>query len=134
MPDLIEPMQVGRGELPAGSDWAVEFAWEGLRTIAYVRPNRIKLLTATGRTITAAFPDLESPLSGAAPGSGVVLDGTIVALNESGFPRRRALQSRSGTLRPSDALMRRIISRGFTPRAITALEEVMEQRARRIVE
>ncbi|MGH3616205.1 MAG: histidine kinase, partial [Pseudonocardia sp.] len=44
----------------------------------------------------------------AAPRNGFVLDGTIVALNESGFPRRRALQSRSGNLRPSDALVRRV--------------------------
>lgn len=108
MPDLVEPMQAGSGELPTGSDWAVEFAWEGLRTIAYVRPNRIRLLTATGRTVTASFPDLDSPLSTAAPRNGFVLDGTIVALNESGFPRRRALQSRSGNVRPSDALMRRV--------------------------
>ncbi|MGH3611918.1 MAG: hypothetical protein ACRDRK_04740, partial [Pseudonocardia sp.] len=105
MPDLVEPMQPGSGELPTGSDWAVEFAWEGLRTIAYVRPNRIRLLTATGRAVTASFPDLDSPLSTAAPRNGFVLDGTIVALNESGFPRRRALQSRSGNLRPSDALV-----------------------------
>ncbi len=34
---------------------------------------------------------------------------------------------------PDHTLMRRIISRGFTPRAITALEDIMEQRARRIV-
>ncbi|MGH3566752.1 MAG: histidine kinase [Pseudonocardia sp.] len=108
MPDLVEPMQAGSGELPTGSDWAVEFAWEGLRTIAYVRPNRVRLLTATGRTVTASFPDLEAPLSTAAPRNGFVLDGTIVALNESGFPRRRALQSRSGNLRPSDALVRRV--------------------------
>lgn len=35
---------------------------------------------------------------------------------------------------PEHTQTRRIVSRGFTPRAITALEDVMAQRARRIVE
>jgi bifunctional non-homologous end joining protein LigD len=108
LPDLIEPMLPGTGELPAGEDWAVEFAWEGLRVLAYARPNRVRLLTVTGRNVTASFPDLEAPLADAVPNGGAVLDGTVVALGEGGFPRRRLLQSRTSTPRPSEALLRRV--------------------------
>lgn len=108
MPDLIEPMLAGTGELPVGDGWAVEFAWEGMRVVAYARPNRVRLLTATGRNVTATFPDLEGPLAAAAPPAGVVLDGTVVALRKDGLPRRGALQSRSGSSRPSEALVRRV--------------------------
>ena len=38
----------------------------------------------------------------------MVLDGTVVALGESGFPRRRVLQSRTSTPRPTEALVRRV--------------------------
>jgi hypothetical protein len=113
LPDLVEPMLPGTGELPAGEDWAVEFAWEGLRVLAYARPNRVRLLTVTGRNVTASFPDLEGPLADAVPSGGAVLDGTVVALHrpgvgEGGFPRRRLLQSRTSTPRPSEALLRRV--------------------------
>lgn len=108
MPEFIEPMLAGTGEFPGGPDWAVEFAWEGLRVIAYATPQRVRLLSSTSRTITTSFPDLEDSLRRAAPRAGVVLDGTVVALNANRLPRRRALQSRSGTSRPSDALVRRV--------------------------
>lgn len=108
MPELIEPMLAGSGGLPASDDWAVEFAWEGLRVIAYARPNRLKLLTVTGRQVTSTFPDLDEALTSAAPLGGIILDGTVVARQENGLPRRRALQSRSGTTRPSEALIRRV--------------------------
>lgn len=108
MPDAIEPMLAGSGDFPGGDDWAVEFAWEGLRVLAYVRPNRVRLLSSTGRTITPSFPDLEAALRRSAPPGGVVLDGTVVAQGRTGMPRRRALQSRVGTTRPSEALIRRV--------------------------
>jgi len=108
MPELVEPMLAGSGEFPGGQDWAVEFAWEGLRVIAYVHPNRVRLLSSTGRHVTASYPDLEASLCRLASAGGVVLDGTVVALDANRLPRRRALQSRSGTYRPSDALVRRV--------------------------
>jgi bifunctional non-homologous end joining protein LigD len=108
MPDLVPPMQAVAGELPAGPEWAVEFAWEGLRCIAYAAPGRLRLLTAASdRDVTGSFPELVGPLTGAVPRRGAVLDGTVVALGDGGFPRRRLLQARSATARPSEALVRR---------------------------
>ena len=107
LPDLVPPMQPAPGRLPDDGDWVVEFAWEGLRCVAHVRPDRLTLRTANGRDVTASFPELVEPLTRRAPREGMVLDGTIVAMGEGGLPRRGRLQRRTATARPSAALVRR---------------------------
>ena len=107
MPELVPPMLAASGPLPDGSDWVVEFAWEGLRCLAHVRPDRLRLRTANGRDVTPSFPELAEPLTGRAPRGGMVLDGTVVAVGEGGLPRRRLLQRRTAAARPSPAVLRR---------------------------
>ncbi len=107
MPELVPPMLAASGRLPDGSDWVVEFAWEGLRCLAHVRPERLRLRTANARDVTASFPELAEALTGRAPRGGMVLDGTVVAVGEGGLPRRRLLQRRTAATRPSPAVLRR---------------------------
>src|SRR3954453_20480152 len=107
IPDIVTPMQPAPGRLPDDGDWVVEFAWEGLRWVAHVRPDGLPLRTATGRDIPASFPELAEPLTRRAPREGMVLDGTVVAMGEGGLPRRSRLQRRTATARPSPALVRR---------------------------
>jgi bifunctional non-homologous end joining protein LigD len=104
MPDLVPPMLPASGKLPTGPGWAVEFAWDGLRCIAYARPGRIQLLTVRDRSVTRAFPELRV-LADKSPGRGMVLDGTVVALDETGVPSRRLLMRRRSTQRPGSALV-----------------------------
>ena len=96
-------MLAAPGPLPDGGDWVVEFAWEGLRCIAYVRPDRARLRSVNGRDVTPSFPELVEPLNRRAPRGGMVLDGTLVAVGEGGLPRRRLLQRRTAAARPSAA-------------------------------
>ena len=107
MPELVPPMLAAAGPLPDGGDWVVEFAWEGLRCLAHVRPDRARLRTVNGRDVTSSFPELVEPLTRRAPRGGMVLDGTVVAVGEGGLPRRRLLQRRTATARPSAAVLRR---------------------------
>ena len=107
MPELVPPMLAAPGPLPDGGDWVVEFAWEGLRCLAHVRPDRARLRTVNGRDVTSSFPELVEPLTRRAPRGGMVLDGTIVAVGEGGLPRRRLLQRRTAAARPSAAVLRR---------------------------
>jgi bifunctional non-homologous end joining protein LigD len=107
MPELVPPMLAAPGPLPDGGDWVVEFAWEGLRCLAHVRPDRVRLRTANGRDVASSFPELAEPLIRRAPGGGMVLDGTVVAVGEGGLPRRRLLQRRTAASRPSAAVLRR---------------------------
>ena len=50
VPELVPPMLAAPGPLPDGGDWVVEFAWEGLRCLAHVRPDRARLRTSTAAT------------------------------------------------------------------------------------
>lgn len=106
MPDLVPPMLPTPGELAEATDperWAVEFGWEGHRCVAYARPGRVRLLSSTARSVTGSFPELAA-LGEQAPAAGMVLDGTVVALDEAGRPSRRPLMRRTNTVRPDTAL------------------------------
>lgn len=94
------------GELSDATDpdrWAVEFGWEGHRCVAYVRPGRVRLLSSTARSVTGSFPEL-AVLADRCPAGGMVLDGTVVALDEAGRPSRGPLLRRTATLAPDAAL------------------------------
>lgn len=111
MPEVVPPMLPAAGELPDsddGGDWAVEFAWEGFRCLAYVRPGRVRLLSSGARSVTASFPELRVLGERTGSSAGMVLDGLVVALDEAGRPSRRPLMRRTATVRPSEGLMRRV--------------------------
>lgn len=106
LPDLVPPMLPATGELSDATDpdrWAVEFGWEGHRCVAYVRPGRVRLLSSTARSVTGSFPEL-AVLADRCPAGGMVLDGTVVALDEAGRPSRGPLLRRTATLAPDAAL------------------------------
>ncbi|MEU6699819.1 histidine kinase [Pseudonocardia sp. NPDC046786] len=106
MPELVPPMLPATGELSDATDparWAVEFGWEGHRCVAYVSRGRVRLLSSTARSVTGSFPEL-GVLAAQAPPGGLVLDGTVVALDEAGRPSRGPLLRRTATLAPDAAL------------------------------
>nr|WP_168170472.1 hypothetical protein [Pseudonocardia sp. EC080625-04] len=106
LPDLVPPMLPAAGELGDATDpgrWAVEFGWEGHRCVAYVRPGRVRLLSSTARSVTRSFPEL-AVLGEQSPPGGMVLDGTVVALDEAGRPSRGPLLRRTATVAPDDGL------------------------------
>ncbi|ANY09206.1 ATP-dependent DNA ligase [Pseudonocardia sp. HH130630-07] len=106
LPDLVPPMLPAAGELADASGngrWAVEFGWEGHRCVAYVLPGRVRLLSSTARSITRSFPEL-AVLGEQAPARGMVLDGTVVALDAAGRPSRGSLLRRTATVAPDAAL------------------------------
>ena len=102
LPDLVRPMlATPAGELP-GDDaaWAYEFKWDGVRAVLYVEGGRVRALSRTDRDVTASYPELRG--LGEALGSlQAVLDGEIVALDQSGRPSFEALQPRMNPAAPS---------------------------------
>ncbi|WP_156066955.1 histidine kinase [Pseudonocardia halophobica] len=110
MPDVVPPMLPSQGDLAdgeRGGDWAVEFAWAGFRCVAYVRPGHVRLLSSTARSVTRSFPEL-AVLGDRVKGSGMVLDGVVVALDDAGRPSRRPLMRRTSTVTPSESLRSRV--------------------------
>jgi bifunctional non-homologous end joining protein LigD len=85
---LATPLARGRA-LPSGPDWAFEVKWDGVRVLADTSLGPLRLLSRTGRDVTATYPEL----AGLAVVQGAVLDGEVVAL-AGGVPSFEALAER----------------------------------------
>ncbi|MEP6852935.1 MAG: non-homologous end-joining DNA ligase [bacterium] len=94
MPELIAPMLATPGTLPpAGQDgqWAFEMKWDGVRAVVYLARGKVEIRSRIGRDVTVSYPELR----GLADAVGdAVLDGEIVALDDSGVPSFGVLQQR----------------------------------------
>lgn len=87
----FSPMLAVTGELPTGPDWAYELKWDGVRALAAIEGDRLRLYTRSGTDITAAYPEL-AEMADALPD--VVLDGELVAFDSSGHPSFAMLAER----------------------------------------
>src|SRR5829696_9157267 len=95
----VQPMLATAGPLPTGPGWAYEFKWDGVRTLAEVRPAGFTLTSRLGNDVTAAYPELAG-LAGVA--GDVLLDGEVVSL-VGGRPSFSALQSRMHVRKTAEA-------------------------------
>jgi bifunctional non-homologous end joining protein LigD len=95
LPSLVRPMlAVARNELPTDDDaWGYEFKWDGVRAVVYVDGGRPRVLSRNDRDVTATYPELRD-MAESLGATQVVLDGEIVAMDESGRPSFGALQNR----------------------------------------
>jgi bifunctional non-homologous end joining protein LigD len=98
MPDFVAPMLARLSTPPAGAEgedcgWAFEVKWDGVRAIARCREGELALRSRNGNDITAAYPELAG-LAQALGSHEALLDGEIVAFDESGRPSFAALQPR----------------------------------------
>ena len=76
----IRPMLACAGPMPGDPGWAFEFTWDGIRSLADVQPDRLRLLGAHDRAITGSYPELDV-LPALTGRRRVLLDGKIVALD-----------------------------------------------------
>jgi bifunctional non-homologous end joining protein LigD len=99
---------------PSGTDWCFEIKYDGVRVLAGRKGDEVLLIGRSGEDITKRYPEIADALS-ALPVSSFVLDGEIVAEEESGRPSFQRLQARMGLNRPRDieAAMARVPVRGF---------------------
>ena len=104
LPRLVQPMLATlRHQLPADDDrYGWEFKWDGVRAVAYVSGNQVRLLSRNGKDMTASYPELEV-LAGRVQVP-AILDGEIVALH-GGRPDFGVLQSRMHVRRPRARLI-----------------------------
>ena len=95
MPDLVRPMLATLGKLPPAAqdhEYAYETKWDGVRTVAYVKDSRLRLLTRNDLDVSAAYPELQA--LGSALGAPAIVDGEVVAHDEDGRVSFGALQQR----------------------------------------
>ncbi|HET6403646.1 MAG TPA: non-homologous end-joining DNA ligase [Candidatus Thermoplasmatota archaeon] len=97
-PDRILPMLAHASGYPANEEeYAFELKWDGVRAIAYVENGRLTLRSRNLNNITAQYPELRG-LADALPGRQLVLDGEIIAPDETGRPSFQRLQNRLGVV------------------------------------
>ena len=84
MPERIVPMMArSSNDLPPNQGrWSFEVKWDGVRTIAYVQPGRLRLESRNLNEVTDSYPEVRG-LIGALGMHEAVLDGEIVAFDES---------------------------------------------------
>jgi bifunctional non-homologous end joining protein LigD len=105
MPTVVQPMLATLGSLPMAGDWGYEFKWDGVRAIAYVAGNGVRLVGRNQLNVAQAYPELAT-LSTMLAGHRAVMDGEIVALGRTGVPSFAALQKRMRMGVPSASLVR----------------------------
>jgi bifunctional non-homologous end joining protein LigD len=87
-------MKAVTGTLPADeAGWAYEIKWDGVRVISAIEDGRVRLRSSRGNDITGRYPELQQ-LANALEGHTVVLDGEVVAFDDTGRPSFGKLQTR----------------------------------------
>jgi bifunctional non-homologous end joining protein LigD len=93
MPDTLEPMHAEPADAPFNhADWMWEPKLDGYRVLAFVNSKNIKLRSRRGLELASQFPGLAAELGKQT--AGMILDGEIVAFDETGKPSFNALQNR----------------------------------------
>lgn len=109
MGDPIAPMLAtlgSREDIREEDEWAFEMKWDGVRVIATVLGDRVRLTSRGGKDLTVTFPELAELVDAVAPplreAGETVLDGEIVALDGRDRPSFSRLQQRLGLTRERD--------------------------------
>ena len=88
-------------------DWLFEIKWDGVRTVAFIDDGKVRLVSRTGRDVTSEYTEFQH-LGRNVRASTAILDGEIVALDESGRSNFQKLQNRIGSTNPSQKLLESI--------------------------
>jgi bifunctional non-homologous end joining protein LigD len=92
---FIEPMAALLVDaLPTGDDWLYEAKFDGYRALAMKDGAKVTLLSRKGNDLTAGYPAVRQALA-ALKSKTAVIDGEIVAFDESGRPSFQQLHHRS---------------------------------------
>ncbi|MDN5892855.1 MAG: non-homologous end-joining DNA ligase [Nocardioides sp.] len=91
----MRPMLATRGtQVPTGDGWVHEVKWDGMRLLADVGGDGIRLTSRNENVVTAAWPELAGLVGVTGPaGHDLLLDGEVITLDE-GRPSFSALAER----------------------------------------
>jgi bifunctional non-homologous end joining protein LigD len=96
MPRELEPMRATpAAEPPRGAGWAFEVKWDGVRALAFADADEVRIHQGRSTDATARYPELAKPPR-ALGDHRAILDGEIVAFDDSGRPSFQLLQRRMG--------------------------------------
>ncbi|WP_093170458.1 non-homologous end-joining DNA ligase [Sinosporangium album] len=104
------------GALPADlRSYALEVKWDGIRAIAYVHDG-VRITGRKGTDFTRRYPEVATATEDLArTASRVILDGEVVAFDESGRPSFELLQRRMHVENPAEAGLLTLIPVRYLP-------------------
>jgi bifunctional non-homologous end joining protein LigD len=83
------------------AEWSLEMKWDGIRALAHLDGDTVRLVSRNGNDLTAGYPEL-AELTRKVDAATAVLDGEIVAVDPDGRPDFGLLQTRMKLTRPAD--------------------------------
>jgi bifunctional non-homologous end joining protein LigD len=94
MPSAIEPMKAQIAERPPrGDDWLFEVKWDGVRAIALIENESLRLQSRTGNRCERQYPEL-AVIPHQVAAETAVLDGEIAVLDAKGVSQFHLIQPR----------------------------------------
>ncbi|HTX39231.1 MAG TPA: DNA ligase D [Bryobacteraceae bacterium] len=101
MPDSIEPMTATLvTQPPRGQDWLFEIKWDGVRAIAFVDHEELRLQARSGLRCERQYPEL-AVIPHQLAARQAVLDGEIAVLDAKGVARFHLIQPRIANADPN---------------------------------
>jgi len=96
MPHAIRPMLATLVDKPFDDDqWLYEIKWDGYRAVAFLDGKSVRLVSRNQNDLTAAYPELHD-IASHLKARTAILDGEIVALDDTGRPSFSLMQQRTG--------------------------------------
>jgi bifunctional non-homologous end joining protein LigD len=94
-PQRLQPMVAVSGALPRDqARWSFEVKWDGVRALAYISGGTVTLESRNQADITGRYPELAGLGAALGKDRAVVLDGEVVAFDDTGRPSFERLQTR----------------------------------------
>jgi bifunctional non-homologous end joining protein LigD len=94
MPATIEPMMAQISDhIPRGSDWLFEVKWDGVRAVAFIENESVRLQSRTGNRCERQYPEL-SAIPHQVVAETAILDGEIAVLDSKGVSQFHLIQPR----------------------------------------
>jgi bifunctional non-homologous end joining protein LigD len=94
MPAVIEPMMAQISDrVPKGGDWLFEVKWDGVRAIAFIENETVRLQSRTGNRCERQYPEL-SAIPHQIAAENAILDGEIAILDSKGVSQFHLIQPR----------------------------------------
>jgi bifunctional non-homologous end joining protein LigD len=97
MPTSLEPMLATLGNaVPSGSDWLYEVKWDGYRALCFIEGGKVRMVSRRGTKLDKQFAPVAQALAQSVKADNTIIDGEVVALDESGNPSFQHLQNLTG--------------------------------------
>jgi bifunctional non-homologous end joining protein LigD len=101
MPEAIEPMKAEIAEKPPhGDEWLFEVKWDGVRAIAFIDHEELRLQARSGLPCERQYPEL-AVIPHQLAATEAVLDGEIAVLDDKGVARFHLIQPRIANADPN---------------------------------